>query len=59
MTEQVEPAGERVNTGVVAVDAVVAEVEGLEGRDLDEHIEVFTRAHDQLRGVLDAPDEHA
>lgn len=59
MTEQWEPEAERVRTGVPAVDEVLADVEALEGRDLGDHIEVFTQAHEKLRGVLDAPDGRA
>lgn len=40
---------------VDAVDAVVASVEALEQRPLEEHVAVFEAAHEQLRRALDAP----
>lgn len=49
----VEP--ERVRTGVAGVDEVIAAVEELEDRPLEEHVGVFETAHDQLRRALDAP----
>ena len=58
MTDQLEPDGEPVRTGVPAVDDVIADVDGLQGRELADHVDVFTQAHEKLRGVLDAP-EHA
>jgi hypothetical protein len=52
------PAGslappEPPHTGNHAVDEVLADVEGLGERPLDEHVEVYERAHEQLRGALD------
>lgn len=41
-------------TGVPEVDAVLDEVEGLDGTPVDEHVAVFERAHEQLRRALDA-----
>lgn len=45
---------EQVRTGVAAVDEVIAAVEGLDGRPVEEHVAVFEAAHDQLRRALDA-----
>lgn len=46
------------STGLASVDSVVEAVEGLEGRPVDEHVEVFEQAHEQLRRALDdAPEE--
>jgi hypothetical protein len=47
-------------TGVESVDAVIAAVEELEERPIEEHVGVFETAHEQLRRALDAqPDESA
>lgn len=59
MTERFEPEGEGVRTGVPAVDAVLATVDGVGGRDLADHVEIFTQAHEQLRAVLDTPGDPA
>jgi len=64
MTEQFEPGPfapghDDGHTGVAAVDEVVAMVDAVDQRDLADHVEVFTQAHERLRGVLDAPDESA
>lgn len=53
------PAPERVRTGVAHVDEVIAAVEGLEERPLDEHVGVFETAHAELRRALDTPAEPA
>jgi len=45
------PAG---STGLPAVDAVLAAVEDLDGRPLEEHVATFESAHEQLRRALDA-----
>jgi hypothetical protein len=45
---------EQVRTGVDTVDAVIAAVEELEERPIEEHVGVFETAHDQLRRALDA-----
>ncbi|MFT4286891.1 hypothetical protein [Nocardioides sp.] len=59
-TAEDELAGEPVRTGVAAVDAVLAEVDGIGDLPLEEHVGVFERAHDQLRRALDAdPDSPA
>lgn len=64
MTEQVPPTGlpadepsppaEPIRTGVPAVDEVLADVDRLDDRPLDEHLAAFERAHDALRSALDA-----
>jgi hypothetical protein len=41
-------------TGVPAVDDVLAEVDGLDDRPLEEHLATFERAHERLRAALDA-----
>jgi len=52
MDEQVpEPADA---TGVPAVDEVLRQVAQLSERPVSEHVEVFERAHEQLRRALDA-----
>ncbi|MFC4785215.1 hypothetical protein ACT8ZV_12100 [Nocardioides sp. MAHUQ-72] len=45
---------EQVRTGVDSVDAVIAAVEELEERPIEEHVGVFETAHEQLRKALDA-----
>ncbi len=40
-------------TGVEEVDAVLDSVEDLDATPVDEHVAVFERAHEQLRGALD------
>jgi len=55
MTEQ-EGAEERVSTGVAEVDEVIASLEGLDGRPVEEHVEVYESAHDRLRRALDGAD---
>lgn len=44
---------EPVRTGVEEVDDVLASVEGLDARPVDEHVAVFEHAHEQLRRSLD------
>ncbi len=46
---------EPVRTGVGDVDTVIAAVEGLEERPLEEHVGVYETAHEQLRRALDTP----
>ncbi|WP_374454927.1 hypothetical protein [Nocardioides sp.] len=41
-------------TGVESVDRVLAEVATVVDRPVGEHVEVFERAHEQLRRALDA-----
>ena len=45
---------ERVRTGDDRVDSVIAAIEGLESRPVDEHVPAFEQAHDELRRALDA-----
>ena len=52
MGDEAAPA-ERVRTGVDGVDAVIAAVEELEDRPIEEHVGVFEQAHEQLRRALD------
>lgn len=47
------------NTGVASVDQVLAEVATVADRPVSDHVEVFERAHDQLRRALDARPEPA
>ena len=44
-------------TGVDAVDRVLAEVGAVTGAPVGDHVQVFERAHDQLRRALDAAPE--
>ncbi|MCW2765633.1 MAG: hypothetical protein JWO11_1592 [Nocardioides sp.] len=41
-------------TGVDRVDEVIAAVEALDERPIEEHVGVFEQAHEQLRRALDA-----
>ena len=45
---------EAVRTGVEEVDGVLRMLEGLDEQPVEEHVEVFENAHEQLRGALDA-----
>ena len=45
------------STGVPSVDRVLAEVAAVADAPVSEHVEVFERAHDQLRRALDAQPE--
>jgi len=53
MSEQPQ---EPVRTGIGEVDAVIAAVEELEDRPIEEHVGVFETAHERLRRALDHPD---
>jgi hypothetical protein len=57
-SDEVDPAPgpEPVRTGVAGVDEVIAAVEELEERPIEEHVGVFETAHEQLRRALDTPD---
>jgi hypothetical protein len=46
-----------VRTGVDPVDDVLASVESLDSRPVEEHVEVFEQAHQALRSALDAPSD--
>ena len=55
MTEDPELRdAEPVRTGLESVDGVIAAVEGLEERPIEEHVGVFETAHELLRRALDA-----
>ena len=41
------------STGVPAVDDVLASVQALDGRPVEEHVAVFEQAHERLRRALD------
>lgn len=47
------PDEERVRTGEERVDSVVAAIEQLRGRPVEEHVAAFEQAHDELRRALD------
>ena len=47
------------STGVPAVDEVLQRVSQVGERPVSEHVEVFERAHEQLRRALDAPPDAA
>jgi hypothetical protein len=59
--ERYEPHGEPEttpgfeSTGVASVDRVLGEVAAVADAPVSEHVEVFERAHEQLRRALDAP----
>lgn len=44
---------EQVRTGVASVDAVIAAVDDLQDRPVEEHVAVFESAHEHLRRALD------
>ena len=54
-----DPEPERVRTDVPEVDEVLAAVEELEDRPIEEHVGVFETAHEQLRRALDTPSDQA
>ena len=54
------PSSEPLESGIPAVDQVVASIDQLDGRPLEEHLAEFERAHQALRSALDAdPSEPA
>ena len=53
--DAVPSAPERVRTGAPDVDEVIAAVEELDERPLEEHVGVFETAHAELRRALDTP----
>ena len=55
----VPEAPEQVRTGVAGVDEVIAAVEELEDRPVEEHVGVFETAHHELRRALDTPSDPA
>lgn len=46
---------ELLATGNPVVDGVLASLSELSRKPVGEHVPVFERAHEQLRGVLDGP----
>jgi hypothetical protein len=54
MTEQQEFAAPEP-TGVEEVDDVLASLQALDDRPVEQHPAVFERAHDRLRQALDGP----
>lgn len=44
---------ETSSTGTRAVDDVLASVQALDGRPVEEHVAVFEQAHERLRRALD------
>jgi len=53
-------SSEPLETGIPEVDAVIASVDRLDDRPLDDHLPEFERAHQALRSALDAdPSEPA
>ena len=44
---------ETTSTGVASVDDVLASVQALDGRPVEEHVTVFEQAHERLRRALD------
>jgi hypothetical protein len=60
MTEDPElHDAEPVRTGLDDVDTVIAAVQGLEERPLEEHVGVFETAHELLRRALDGQETPA
>lgn len=51
------PVDLTVRTGNERVDAVLDSLEALDDLPVDEHVAVFERAHEELRGALDARPE--
>jgi hypothetical protein len=52
----IEPIPEtEQRTGVEEVDDVLASLQGLDDRPVEEHPAVFERAHERLRQALDGP----
>jgi hypothetical protein len=56
----IPPQPDVESTGIEAVDRVLAEVAAVANAPVAEHVQVFERAHEQLRRALDAaPDASA
>ena len=53
------PVPEVEPTGVDAVDRVLAEVAAVGELPVSEHVQIFERAHEQLRRALDAQPDGA
>ena len=58
MTAEADLGGP-TTTGVPAVDEVLSDVARLDQVPLEGHLATFERAHDSLRGALDAPADEA
>ncbi|MDR7255835.1 hypothetical protein J2X46_004854 [Nocardioides sp. BE266] len=56
---ETRPAIDYEPTGVDSVDRVLADVATVADRPVGEHVEVFERAHEQLRRALDAQPDAA
>ena len=56
---EASPAADYEPTGVEAVDQVLADVAAVADAPIGEHVQVFERAHEQLRRALDAQPEAA
>lgn len=56
-TRAAEEAAAVIHTGNAVVDDVLASLEALPGLPLEQHVALFERAHEQLRGALDGPRE--
>lgn len=54
-----EVPADHESTGVESVDRVLAEMAALAESPVDQHVQVFERAHDQLRRALDAQPDAA
>lgn len=52
--DEVRHAPDYEPTGVESVDRVLAEVAAVADAPIDEHVQVYERAHEQLRRALDA-----
>lgn len=51
--DEYDERSDQVTTGVPAVDEVLASVQALDDRPVDEHVAVFEQAHERLRRALD------
>ena len=52
--QEFAPEAEQFRTGDEEVDGVLASVEDLDDRPVDEHVGVFENAHERLRRALDS-----
>ena len=52
--DEVRHAADHPPTGVESVDRVLGEVAALADAPVGEHVQVYERAHEQLRRALDA-----
>ena len=59
--DDVTESPDRVRTGEDRVDSVIAAIEELSDRPVEEHVAAFEEAHDALRRALDStpPDDPA